>query len=82
MIHMADRKRIRFIPVESAQPAPPCWNCGKAVVGPVEATFIYPRQQHVLVDRWLRCDCGAYQNVSGPQQITIQKYARDETQLP
>jgi len=72
----ADRQRIRFIPVESAEEAPLCWNCGKAVAGPAEATFIYPRQRHVLVDRWLRCECGAYQNPSRRHEITIEGYKR------
>jgi len=72
----ADRQRIRFIPVESAEEAPLCWNCGKAVAGPAEATFIYPRQRQVLVDRWLRCECGAYQNTSRRHEITIEGYKR------
>ncbi len=75
---MAERQRIRFIPVEGADDAPRCWNCGKPVAGPVEATFIYPRTTHAVVDRWRQCECGAYQNASGPHQISIESYTREE----
>jgi len=62
--------------VETPQEPPRCWNCGKAVGGPAEATFIYPRQRHALIDRWLRCECGAYQNTSLRHEIRIESYRR------
>jgi hypothetical protein len=73
---MPDRQRIRFIPIESDEPAPRCWHCGRAVTGKAKATFLYPRKRHVVVDRWLECECGAFQNVSHPHQISIEGYRR------
>lgn len=69
--------RIRFTPLDqSASPA--CWNCGRPVDGPAEATFIYRRPSFALVDRWRRCACGAYQNAQAPHEITIERYERRE----
>jgi hypothetical protein len=69
--------RIRFTPINE-QAVPTCWNCGRPVEGPTEATFIYRQPAFALVDRWRRCSCGAYQNVQAPHNITIEAYERKD----
>lgn len=76
---MNDRHRIRFTPLDETQAPPRCWNCGRPVFGHTEATFIYPREEHALVDQWIECECGAYQNVAHPHRITIEDYKRSST---
>jgi hypothetical protein len=78
MMEMAGRHRIQFTPGEGGNQAPECWNCGKTLHGPVEATFLHPRPSHVLVDRWMQCECGAYQNSAQPHRITIEDYKRKD----
>lgn len=59
-------------------PATLCWNCGAAVAkdsGTHAARYIYRGDQALtaVVEDWIACACGAYQNVRCLNEITVEK---------
>lgn len=59
---------------ESVAEAPMCWNCGAPVhAGASEARYLYrgPRARTAIVEDWIACACGAYQNVRQVKEIVV-----------
>jgi hypothetical protein len=59
-------------------PAPVvCWHCGKPIdseAGNAEARYLYrgDAPSTVIVEDWIVCSCGAYQNVRRLNEISVE----------
>ena len=57
-------------------PTAACWHCGTAVDlnGVRAARYIYRGDQPLtaLVEDWIACKCGAYQNLRCVNEITVE----------
>ncbi len=58
-------------------PATTCWHCGRAVEhssGVHAARYIYRGEQPftAVIEDWIECACGAYQNLRSITEITIE----------
>jgi len=54
-----------------------CWHCGQGVdfqTGTLAARYLYrgERPSTVLVEDWMQCACGAYQNVRRLNEISVE----------
>ena len=59
------------------EPATPCWHCGGPIersVGVHAARYIYRGDQPltVVIEDWMECACGAYQNLRRLNEITVE----------
>jgi hypothetical protein len=68
--------RIVMKPVGKA-PATTCWNCGAPVdnaSGVHAARYIYRSEQPLtaVVEDWIECACGAYQNLRCLNEISVE----------
>ena len=60
-----------------AEPTTLCWHCGRTIVrteGVHAARYIYRGDQPltVVIEDWMECTCGAYQNLRRLNEITIE----------
>jgi hypothetical protein len=58
-------------------PTTTCWHCGRVIApgtGLHAARYIYRGEQAAtaIVEDWIECQCGAYQNVRRLNEITIE----------
>jgi hypothetical protein len=58
-----------------------CWHCGRVVernAGVHAARYIYRGEQAAtaIVEDWMQCECGAYQNLRRLNAITIEPLGR------
>lgn len=64
------------------EPAPvACWHCSRPVAFSEEAQaarYLYRGDQPltVLVEDWLRCECGAFQNLRRLNQIVVESLGK------
>ena len=63
-------------------PATTCWHCGApvdAAKGKQKARYIYRGEQPltVLVEYWMHCTCGAYQNIRRINEITVDELGKN-----
>lgn len=54
-----------------------CWNCGRKIErehGAHAARYLYRGDQPstAVIEDWIECECGAYQNVRRLNEITIE----------
>ena len=54
-----------------------CWHCGRSIdvaVNEKAARYLYRADQPltIVVEDWLLCSCGAYQNVRQLTEITVE----------
>jgi aerobic-type carbon monoxide dehydrogenase small subunit (CoxS/CutS family) len=69
-------KRIVMRPL-GPPPATSCWHCGGPIVREVgvhAARYIYRGDQpsHAVIEDWMECECGAYQNIRRLNEITVE----------
>lgn len=52
---------------------PLCWNCTRPITGLSEARYLYrgPQATTAIVEDWVACACGAFQNVRQVKEIQI-----------
>ncbi len=58
-------------------PATTCWNCNAVIEnkkGTHAARYIYRSEQPLtaVVEDWVHCECGAYQNIRCLNEITVE----------
>jgi hypothetical protein len=59
------------------EPSTPCWHCGRTIdnaSGLHAARYIYRGEQPLtaVIEDWIECECGAYQNLRRINEITIE----------
>ncbi len=69
-------QRIVMRPIGAA-PQAACWHCGTMVdkaSGALAARYMYrgDQAQTAVVEDWIACVCGAYQNVRCLNEITVE----------
>jgi hypothetical protein len=69
-------ERIVMRPIGVA-PATVCWHCGNVVdfnSGVHAGRYIYRGDQPLtaVIEDWIHCECGAYQNVRRLTEITVE----------
>jgi sarcosine oxidase delta subunit len=57
-----------------------CWRCTQPIDTTLESTarYLYRGDQPltVVVEDWMHCPCGAYQNVRRLNEITVQTFGK------
>jgi sarcosine oxidase delta subunit len=57
-----------------------CWHCLKPIDTTADATarYLYRGDQPltVVVEDWMHCPCGAYQNIRRLNEITVQSFGK------
>jgi len=79
-------ERITMRPV-GASAETPCWHCQRPIheeTGLHAARYLYRSEQPQLavVEDWIHCECGAYQNVRHLSEITIETFGRPINKTP
>ncbi len=69
-------QRIVMRPI-GAEPNTPCWHCERPIVyanGVHAARYLYRGDQPftAVVEDWIECECGAYQNIRRLNEITVE----------
>ncbi|GAC1422565.1 MAG: hypothetical protein NVSMB5_16130 [Candidatus Velthaea sp.] len=62
-------------PLAQLPPPPQCWHCGEALPGGASAArYLYqgPSAATAIVEDWMSCRCGAFQNVCQIKEISIE----------
>jgi hypothetical protein len=72
--------RIVMRPI-GAQPKTVCWHCAEPIDkehGTHAARYIYRAEQALtaVVEDWMRCACGAYQNLRSLNEITVESIGK------
>ena len=62
-------------------PETPCWHCGQAIERSgtsIAGRYIYRADQAhtAIVEDWIECSCGAYQNVRRLNEITVESVGK------
>jgi hypothetical protein len=62
-------------------PTTACWHCGRIIeprVGVRAARYIYRGEQPAtaIIEDWIECECGAYQNLRRLNEITIESIGK------
>jgi hypothetical protein len=72
--------RIVMRPI-GAPPQAACWHCGAVIdrtAGVLAARYIYRGDQPLtaIVEDWMECTCGAYQNLRCLNEITVESVGK------
>ena len=64
-------------------PAVVCWHCSRTIdrdAAVRAARYIYRGDQPspVVIEDWLECECGAYQNVRRMSEISVEPIRKDD----